>query len=318
MSAKPRIGISSCLLGQKVRYDGQHKHDAYLTKTLGPFVEWVAVCPEVEAGMGVPRPTVRLVGDAASPRMVEESSGRDWTETMTRWAAARVSELARMDLSGYVLKKDSPSCGMERVRVYARAGTAPRREGRGLFAAALMDRLPLLPVEEEGRLNDPPLRENFIERVFAYHRYRALLGSAPLTRSALVAYHAQEKFLIQAHHEPSLRLMGRLVAGLKGRDLRQAAQEYGRLYMGALARQATVRTHTNVLEHLFGFFSDRLDPSERRQVLEVIRQYHRRLVPLVVPVTLVRHFVRKYDITYLLGQSYLEPHPKELLLRNHA
>lgn len=317
MSHKPRIGISACLLGQKVRYDGQHKLDAYLTKTLGPFVQWVAVCPELEAGMGVPRESVRLVDSPGGPRMIAERSGRDWTEPMLRWSAERLDALAAMDLSGYILKKDSPSCGMERVRLYGKGGS-PRREGSGLFAAELMKRLPLLPVEEEGRLNDAPLRENFIERVFVYHRYRTLAAASPLTRKALIDFHAAHKFLIHAHDETALRRLGRLTAGLKGRDLREAVSEYGGILMPALKRQATVRTHTNVLEHLFGFFSERLDPDERRQTLEVIRLYHRRLVPLIVPITLIRHFVHKYRIEYLLGQVYLEPHPLELMLRNHA
>lgn len=317
MSRKPRIGISACLLGQKVRYDGQHKLDGYLTKTLGPFVEWVSVCPEAEAGMGVPRESVRLTGSTEDPRMIAERSGRDWTEPMLEWSSRRLDALAAMDLSGFILKKDSPSCGLERVRVYGKGGS-PRREGRGLFAAQLVRRLPLLPVEEEGRLNDAPLRENFIERVFVYHRYQTLLAAPPLTRKALIDFHAAHKFLIHAHDETALRRLGRLTASLKGRDLREAAAEYGAILMRALERQATVRTHTNVLEHLFGFFSDRLDPDERRQALEVIRQYHRRLVPLIVPITLIRHFVHKYRIEYLLGQVYLEPHPLELMLRNHA
>lgn len=313
---KPRIGISSCLLGQKVRYDGAHKRDAYIVEILGKFFEWVPVCPELEVGMGVPRESVRLVGDLNNPRMVGERSGRDWTRDMERFSLRRTKELETMQLSGYILKKNSPSCGMERVRVYGKKGM-PVRQGRGLFATALIRHLPSLPIEEEGRLNDPSLRENFIERVFAYHRWQGLIASRP-KRGGLVDFHTRHKFLLLAHGEPHYRQLGRLVAESKRYPLKTLLQAYASLFMEALAVRATVRKHTNVLEHMSGYFSKRLTPEERAELIEIIRDYRRALVPLIVPLTLIRHYVRKYQVSYLAGQFYLDPDPKELMLRNHV
>jgi len=317
MSQRPKIGISSCLLGQKVRYDGQHKRDDFLTRTLGPFVEWVPVCPEVEVGMGVPREAIRLVGSVEKPRLVAEGSGRDWTEAMQAYARKRVQDLTAMDLCGYILKKDSPSCGMERVRVYRGNGSPPHRNGRGMFAKVLMDASPLLPIEEEGRLNDPKLRDNFIERVFAYARWRVIVSGRP-SMNALMEFHARHKFTILSHSDPHVRRLGRITAEAKGRPLASVLEEYGALFMETLTIPSTIRKHVNVLQHLAGFVSDRLTPEQRVELGDVIRDYHRGLVPLVVPITLLKHFVRTQCITYLQEQTYLQPHPKELMLRNHV
>lgn len=313
--SRPRLGISACLLGQRVRYDGGHKQDFFLTQTLAQFVEWVPVCPEIEAGMGVPRESVRLVGTVDDPKMIAERSGKDWTEAMKKFAAKRAHELAGLNLSGYVLKKDSPSCGIERVRLYG-TSTAPARRGRGLFAAALMAGLPLLPAEEEGRLNDPGLRENFIERVFAYDRWRA--AESAKSRSALVAFHTVHKYLLLAHSEPHYRRLGRLVAGLGEKSLGEVYEEYGRGFMAALAAHASPKKHANVLDHMMGYFSDELSAAERRELVEIIRDYRRQLIPLIVPVTLIHHYVKKYGVEYLENQVYLAPSPKELMLRNHV
>ncbi|MGH7812345.1 MAG: YbgA family protein [Candidatus Binatia bacterium] len=313
---KPRLGISACLLGQRVRYDGAHKRDAFLTDIFGRYVEWVAVCPELEAGMGVPRETVRLVGTAASPRMVAEKSGKDWTPAMTRFAANRVTELTGLDLSGYVFKKDSPSCGLERVRIY-HANNLPARSGRGLFAAAVTENLPLLPVEEEGRLNDPALRENFIERVFAYHRWQnQLVGRKSI--ATLVNFHTEHKFLLLAHSEHHYRRLGRIVAVAKQNPIRDAYEEYGRFFMAGMAVRATAKKHANVLDHMMGYFSQRLSPEERAELVQLIKDFRHQRVPLIVPITLVRHYVRKYQLEYLANQAYLDPSPKELMLRNHV
>lgn len=314
---KPRIGISSCLLGQRVRYDGGHKKDEFLTQTFGRFVEWVAVCPEVEVGMGTPRESIRLVGSATSPQLVGDRSGRNWTEAMHAYAKRRVGELSTMHLAGYVLKKDSPICGMERVRVYPGKGKAPNRNGRGMFAQVLLEASPLLPIEEEGRLNDPKLRDNFIERIFAYQRWNMLLEDRPSV-GRLVAFHAAHKFVLMAHSDPHLRQLGRVVAGAKGRPLREVLEAYGRLFMEALRVPATVRKHVNVLTHLAGYVSKPLSPDERTELAEVIRDYHEGLVPLIVPITLIRHHVKKHRIAYIQDQVYLQPHPKELMLRNHV
>jgi len=312
-----RIGVSACLLGQEVRFDGGHKRNDFLTGTLGDFVEFVAVCPEIDIGLGIPRESLRLVrsGDGAV-RMVANKSGADLTEAMNAYAERRVAALEREDLSGYVLKKDSPSCGMERVRVYGRTGM-PMRDGRGLFAAALIRRLPNLPVEEEGRLNDPNLRENFIERVFAYHRMRALFA-VRWTAGALVAFHTAHKLTLMAHSPRAYAVLGRLVADSKRVARAELRERYSAEFMAALKKLATPARHVNVMQHIAGYLRDRCDADSRRELMEVIEEYRRAMVPLVVPLTLIRHWVRRFDIAYLKGQTYLEPHPRELMLRNHV
>jgi len=263
----------------------------------------------------VPREAVRLEGDAAAPRMVGIRSRRDHTTAMRGFATTRTRQLADLDLHGYVFKKDSPSCGMERVRVYGQAGM-PSRRGRGLFAAALMEAMPLLPVEEEGRLNDPVLRETFIERVFAYRRWHALVAAPG--RGALVAFHTAHKFQLLAHSPKHYTALGRLVAGPKGKRATASIAEYGSVFMEALAVHATTAKHTNTLQHLAGFCREHLDAADRRELAGVIDDYRRGLVPLVVPLTLLRHHVVRHRVTYVLSQTYLNPHPKELMLRNHV
>jgi uncharacterized protein YbgA (DUF1722 family)/uncharacterized protein YbbK (DUF523 family) len=311
-----RVGISGCLLGHEVRYDGGHKRDPFLTDTLGRFVEWVPFCPEVELGLGIPREPIRLEGNPAAPRLVATRSGADLTAAMTRLARARAEHLARLDLVGYVLKKDSPSCGMDRVRVHGASGR-PARRGTGLFARALMERLPLLPVEEEGRLNDPGLRENFIERLFAHARWKGALA-AGMTRGRLVAFHTAHELLLLAHDPAAYRRLGPLVANAKRRPLAAVVADYGAGFMRALRARATPGRHANVLEHMLGHFSDRLTPGEREELVGAIEDHRRRIVPLVVPLTLVKHHVRRLAIESLAGQTYLDPHPKELMLRNHV
>jgi uncharacterized protein YbgA (DUF1722 family)/uncharacterized protein YbbK (DUF523 family) len=313
---RPRVGISACLLGQKVRFDGGHKQDSFLCGTFGRFVEWIPVCPELEVGMGVPRESVRLVGSVSDPKMIAERSGKDWTSSMKRYAAARAAELARLRLCGYVFKKNSPSCGLERVRVYD-GNNMPNRRGRGLFASAAVQAMPLLPVEEEGRLNDPALRENFVERVFAYDRWQGALADRRAA-AALVAFHTRHKFLLLAHSERHYRRLGQLIANLKDLPLRTVYESYGALYMECLAVLATSKKHANVLDHLSGYFSEHLSPAERRELTDLIRDYRTGLIPLIVPITLIHHYVKKYQIDYLANQIYLAPSPKELMLRNHV
>jgi uncharacterized protein YbgA (DUF1722 family)/uncharacterized protein YbbK (DUF523 family) len=313
---RPRVGVSACLLGQQVRFDGGHKHDHYLTDTLGLHLDFVPVCPELEAGMGIPRETVRLSGSPSAPRMIGVHSARDWTEKMLAFSRKRVTGLAARDLCGYILKKDSPSCGMERVKVYG-AGGVPNKSGRGLYAGVLQDAMPLLPVEEEGRLNDPVLRENFIERVFAYRRWKDLLASRP-TRGTLVTFHARHKLLLLAHSEAHLRRLGPMVAAAKARPLDEVLDAYGRVFMEGLAVHATTKRNANVLQHAAGFFSDRLTPDERAELQEAIDDHRRGIAPLVVPLALVRHHARRFRVAYLLDQVFFQPHPKELMLRNHV
>jgi uncharacterized protein YbgA (DUF1722 family)/uncharacterized protein YbbK (DUF523 family) len=315
---RPRIGISACLLGQGVRFDGGHKRDEFLTAVLGPHVAWVPVCPEVELGLGTPRETLRLVASPGGARMITTRTNVDHTEAMHRWSRTRLEALAREDLCGYVLKKDSPSCGMERVKLYPpREGAVPERAGRGLFAEALMRRFPSLPVEEEGRLSDPRLRENFIERVFAYRRLKDLFAGRP-SLGALVAFHAANKMALLAHSTVRYQELGRLVAGAKALPRGELRERYTRLFMETLAVPATRPRHTNVLMHMAGHFKRTLDDASRQELRETIEEYRRGLVPLIVPLTLVRHHVRALDVAALAGQTYLEPHPRELMLRNHV
>lgn len=317
-AARPlRVGISSCLLGQKVRYDGGHKQDRYLTDVLGPYFEFVPVCPELEAGMGVPREAIRLVGTADAPRLLGVRTGEDWTERMHRYALKRVTQLERMGLCGYILKKDSPSCGMERVKVYDPDGGLPDKSGTGLFARALLDRLTLLPVEEEGRLNDARLRDNFIVRVFALHRLQTLFA-ARWSRDAVIRFHAAHKYLLLAHSPPHHKQLGQLVAAVKRHDPAAFRARYGELFMACLKVRTTTKKNCNVLEHLVGHLRDHTTPAERADILAVIEDYRQELVPLIVPITLIRHYVQKHDVTYIADQVYLKPHPKELMLRNHV
>jgi uncharacterized protein YbgA (DUF1722 family)/uncharacterized protein YbbK (DUF523 family) len=311
-----RIGISSCLLGQQVRFDGGHKRDSFLVDTFGQFVEWVPVCPEVELGLGTPREALRLVTGGETVRMVNTKSGRDISTAMRTWARARVEALADERLAGYVLKKDSPSCGMERVRVYAPGGMATR-SGRGLFAEALMQRFPDLPVEEEGRLSDPRLRENFVERAFANARLRRFFeGTWRL--GDLVSFHAAHKLTLLSHSPADYAGLGRLVAAAKPIGRRELETQYRALFTKALATLSTTRKHTNVLMHMLGYFKRTLDDQSRAELLTNIEDYRQGLVPLVVPLTLLRHHVRQQGVEYLAGQIYLNPHPKEMMLRNHV
>jgi len=325
-----RLGVSSCLLGNEVRYDGGHKRDRFVTDVLGGFVEWVPVCPEVEAGMGTPRPPVQLVrdGDASGVRIVEVESGRDHTRAMQRYAARRVRELRGLDLCGYILKKDSPSCGMTRVKVYeekggpARQGTPrkqgmPRKQGRGLYASALIDAYPNLPCEDEGRLDDSKLRENFIERVFAYRRLGELFRGR-WTREQVVAFHAAHKLQLLAHSASVHRELGRLVAAVKRMPRAVFRERYESGFMDALAHLASRGRNANVLQHAAGHLKTSLDAASRNELAELIHDYRKGLVPLVVPATLIGHHARRHDIDYLRGQIFLEPHPKELMLRNHV
>ena len=319
-----RIGVSSCLLGEEVRFDGGHKLNHFLTDTLAEYVQFVEVCPEVGIGLGIPRESLRLVqigtgtgepGDTG-PHMIGNKSKTDHTEAMNRWSEEKVQALQKLDLSGYVLKSKSPSCGMERVTVY-REGGGGGRDGVGLFAAVLLKRMPLLPVEEEGRLHDPKLRENFIERMFAYRRVKRLFAGR-WTVGELVSFHTRMKLLVLAHHTPAYQELGRLVAHARETAREELVERYTRVFMEALARIATARKHTNVLQHMAGYFKRLLDEDAKREMQASIMDYHAGLVPLVVPLTLIRHYVRLHKVEYLHEQFYLEPSPKELMLRNHV
>jgi uncharacterized protein YbbK (DUF523 family)/uncharacterized protein YbgA (DUF1722 family) len=273
ISSEIKIGISACLLGERVRYNGGHKRDAYITDILGRFVTFVPVCPEVELGLGTPRETLRLARLGSKIHMVTQKSGADHTASMNAYARRKVAGLARLDLSGYILKKDSPSCGMERVRVYDE-NDVPARTGRGLFAAALLERMPHLPVEEEGRLQDPRRRENFLERVFAYRRLRDFFAGIWKVGD-LVRFHTAEKFLVLAHDAAAYGKLGRLVANAKGPPRKKPATQYEETYMTALKKLATTRRQANVLRHLAGFLKEHLGPENKKELAGIIEDYRR-------------------------------------------
>lgn len=315
MSNSIVVGVSACLLGEQVRYDGGHKHDHYITDTLGRFFRFVPVCPEVGCGLPVPREAMRLEGDSEAPRLVTNRTGVDLTERMRAYCQRTVNELENEDLCGFIFKKDSPSSGLFRVKVYS--GGMPAKIGRGLFADAFVRHFPLLPVEEEGRLYDMNIRENFIERVFAFRDWKDfLLGKRGL--GELVQFHSRRKLQIMAHSPEIYRQMGRLVAEGKSLERVELLDHYQQLLLRVLSLQATVKKNSNVLSHIMGYFKQQLTSEEKVELLEVLSSYHDGLVPLIVPVTLLKHYVRKFDQEYLQKQTYLSPHPMELMLRNHV
>jgi uncharacterized protein YbgA (DUF1722 family)/uncharacterized protein YbbK (DUF523 family) len=316
MEQKIKIGVSSCLLGKEVRYNGGHSHDRYVTGTLSDYFTFVDVCPEVEAGFGIPRETLRLVGNPDAPRLITTKTKKDFTEKMQKWAQRRVLELEKEDLCGFIFKKGSPSSGMERVRVYSDKGI-PSNRGSGMFARAFMDHFPLVPTEEDGRLNDSVLRENFIERIFALRRWRQMAAERK-TLGNIVAFHTAHKLQIMSHSVNYYREMGRLVAHGKELDLPTLYKQYELIFMQALSLKATVKKNVNVLQHMAGYFKKQLSKDEKQELQEVIEQYHRNITPLIVPITIFNHYVRKYNQEYLKKQFYLNPHPIELKLRNRA
>jgi uncharacterized protein YbgA (DUF1722 family)/uncharacterized protein YbbK (DUF523 family) len=309
------VGVSACLLGERVRYDGGHKRDRYITEILGNYFSFVPVCPEVESGMPVPREAMRLEGEPEAPRLVTHATGRDLTEQMLAYCRQKTVELESADLCGFVFKKDSPSSGLWRVKVHNHG--MPTKSGSGLFAAAVVRQFPLLPVEEEGRLHDLTLRENFIERVFAYRRwkdYRRNDGSM----GGLVAFHTRHKFQLMAHNPMLYRELGKLVAIGKEKPKATLLEDYEADFMHCLGYHATPRKNADVLMHLLGFFKNDLTAGEKEELLEVINDYRLNLIPLVVPLVLIRHYIRRFGQPYLQEQTYLAPHPGELMLRNHV
>ncbi len=316
MSTKIKIGISSCLLGNDVRWNGGHKRDRYLTDTLGQFVDWVPVCPEVEIGLGIPRETLRLVGDPEDPQLVTTKTKVDHTDRMKTWARGRLKELAQEELCGFIFKSDSPSSGMVRVKVYGKKGM-PQKKGVGIFARAFMDHFPLIPVEDDGRLRNPLIRENFIEQVFTLRRWRENRKRRSCVGN-VVDFHSQNKLVLMAHSPKLLKQMGAMTAQGKGMGCSLLYLEYEKLLLEALRLKTTVKKHYNVMLHMLGYFRKNLTTDEKQELLEVMGHYKEQLVPLVVPLTLFRHYVRKYDQPYLEQQSYLNPHPVELKLRNHV
>lgn len=310
-----RLGISTCLLGERVRFDGGHKKDRFIAGVLGKYFECVPVCPELEVGMGVPREPVHLVGFVKSPRMLGVISGKDWTARMRSYSAHRVKQLAELNLCGYIFKSDSPSCGIGHIRVHGKSGILSK-SGRGLFANAFIRANPWIPVEDETRLNNPVLRENFITRVFVYHRLQ-LLFRRKLSVGKLVEFHAVHKYLMIAHSPKHYAELDRHVAKAKKSSRDVLRKSYTRLFMEGLKRKSTVKKNVNVLHQIVGFLRDRLSSDEKKGLLESIENYRRELVPLIVPITLTRHQAKIHNVPSLLNQIYLNPHPIELRLRDY-
>ena len=311
-----RLGVSSCLLGEAVRFDGGHKRSGFVVDQLGKWFEFVAVCPEVEIGMGIPRPTIRVEEDAGKLRLVAPKTGDDFTRRMSAYAGKRVRALMGEGLDGYILKKGSPSCGPFRIPVYTK-GQPSRRDGVGFFAAELRERWPQLPIEDEGRLGDNAIRESFIEQVFVRNRWRALVARG-LTRRRLVAFHTAHKLLLRTHNEAGYRRTGHLVGSAGKMTDREMFAAYEAELQRTMSTRTTPARHTNVLQHAMGYLKKALTPGEKQELLTAIDDYRRGLLPLVVPMSLLRYNARKHAVEYLLGQVYFDPHPKELMLRNHA
>ena len=312
-----RLGVSACLLGQEVRYDGKHARDSFVVEILAKHLTLVGVCPEDESGMGTPRETVRLVGDPAAPKMLGSNSAKNWTTPMNRWSARRARELGADDLCGYIFKKNSPSCGVFRVKVYTENGKLSSSPGRGLFAAEFARRYPLVPLEEEGRLHDPGLRENFLERIFAYRRLMDLFQGR-WKRGAVTDFHSRETFLLMAHSPQGLKKLDRLTAAIKDWKPAEFRDAYMKTFMEVMALKATPGKHAKVLRHMAGFLRNHVSVEEKKRVSAAIEDFRRERVPLVVPMTLLRHYIEIYEVPRADNQTYLNPHFRELMLRNHV
>jgi len=313
-----RIGVSACLIGNPVRYDGLDQHDHFVTGVLGRFFELVPVCPEQECGLGVPRDAMRLVGEAERPRLLVICSGADKTEQMLSWCRQKIPALDQAGINGFILKSKSPSCGTERVKVFPRhQGGEAERSGTGLFARAIRDRFPLLPVTDEQKLSDLKLRDAFIEQVFFWARWQMAHKQA-MSAQGLIDFHSTNKLQVLAHSAPHYRTLGRVAAQGKDRPLAERFAEYEAVVMEALAVAASPAKHANVMEHILGYFKHHLTATEKQRVLAAIEQCRQGHAPLIVPLTLLAHYSSLHRQNYLERQHYLNPHPDELMLRYHA
>lgn len=313
-SRKIPVGVSECLLGEPVRYDGGHKRSRFLTDVLSEYFDYRPVCPEVAIGLGIPRKPIRLVAtDAGSRVQGIENPELDVTDELSVQADLTVARLP--EICGYVFMQNSPSCGVFRMKRYGGNGQPLDSEGQGAYARRLIELMPLLPVEEEGRLNDAALRENFIARVYAYHDWKVHLEAAP-TAAKLVDFYSRYKYQVMAHHQPSYRAIGRLLADVGRRDALEVNGEFLELFMGALAHPATRRGNTNAMMHLRGYVRDQLDADEHRELSRLLDEYRQGQIPLVVPMTLLKHYLMKVDNPYLHQQTFWSPHPEKLGLRN--
>ncbi|MBK8454017.1 MAG: DUF523 and DUF1722 domain-containing protein [Thiofilum sp.] len=320
MTERIQIGISSCLLGEPVRYDGAHKNNTYIKSTLGEYFDFVSFCPELSAGLGVPRTPIHLVRYDHTVRVqTVKGEVKDYTESLSQVIEQIKPKLPQ--LSGYILKKDSPSCGMERVKVYEAEylyQRAPEKVGVGIFAAALQQQCPNLPLEEEGRLGDAHLRENFIQRVYVYYRWQQLVAQG-MQPNDLIQFHADHKYLIMAHDQDRLRTLGQLVATAgQVADFANLCESYIRQLMSVLKQIASRGQHANILSHIMGYLREHLDKEDRAELVETIQKYQQGYLPLIVPITLLKHHFRRHPEPYIERQYYLNPHPGELMLLNQV
>ncbi|MBB71871.1 MAG: hypothetical protein CMF50_05680 [Legionellales bacterium] len=314
-SSKLLIGVSQCLLGEKVRFNGDHKRDRYICGMLSDYADYRPVCPEVAIGMGVPRPPIHQEGNPEDPTVVGvQDKSINVTKPLKQFSKQYVKDLD--ELSGFILKSKSPTCGMERIKVYQHTGQA-LRNGIGVFARELIAAYPYLPIEEEGRLCDPVLRENFITRIFAYYRWQQLMLTKP-SKKDLVEFHTRHKLLLRSHNEAGYQRLGTLMADLKDISLTELKQQYLAEFMSTLKTRANAKKHANVLYHMLGYLKKHLDQQDKEEMVNLIESYRKGKVPLVVPITLFKHHFRRFPNPYIEQQYYLTPHPDELMLRNHV
>jgi len=313
--SKIPLGVSQCLLGEQVRFDGGHKRNRYLTDVLSEYIEFRPVCPEVAIGLGIPRKPIRLVlmGDETRVRGVQNPE-LDVTDALVEQAEFAARQMP--DICGYVFMQNSPSCGAFGMKRYRTNGHTADSNGRGAYAKRFMELMPLLPVEEAGRLNDAGLRDNFLTRVFAYHDFKINVALAP-TAKKLIDFYSRYKYQVMAHHVPSYFSIGRYLSNLSGRDTQESSDEFFRLFMEALAHHATRKGNTNAIMHLRGYLKTHLNTQDKLELSQLIDSYKSGMVPLIVPLTLLKHHLLKLDNPYLKSQTFWAPHPERLGLRNH-
>ncbi|AQT59475.1 DUF523 and DUF1722 domain-containing protein [Cellvibrio sp. PSBB023] len=313
--SKIPVGVSQCLLGEQVRFDGGHKRSRYLTDVLSSFIEFRPVCPEVAIGLGVPRKPIRLMVMGEETRVVGVADpSLDVTDALVAQAELAVQQMP--DICGYVFMQNSPSCGVFGMKRYRTNGYTMDAKGRGAYAKRFMELMPYLPVEEAGRLNDAGLRENFLTRVFAFHDFKTHLAQAP-TAKKLIAFYSRYKYQVMAHHVPSYFEIGRFLSNLAGRDIESCRDQFFQLFMAALSHHATRKGNTNAMMHLRGYLKDILSTQDKQELSQLIDSYKAGMVPLVVPLTLLKHHLLKLDNPYLKAQTFWSPHPEQLGLRNY-
>jgi len=308
------LGVSQCLLGEPVRFDGGHKRNAFLLEVLSKYVEFQPVCPEVAIGLGIPRKPIRLIVTDGQDRIRSvENPDLDVTDGLYREAEKAAEQMP--DICGYVFMQKSPSCGVFGLKRYGSNGYSIDSRGRGAYAKRFMELMPLIPVEEAGRLVDAGLRENFIARIFALHDWRENLQHEP-TAKKIIDFYSRYKYQVMAHHVPSYFFIGKFLANLSARAIAETNNEFIRLLMTALGHLATRKGNANAMMHLRGYLKLHITSLEKQELSHLIESYAKGLVPLVVPLTLLKHHLMTLDNPYLKSQTFWSPYPEELGLRN--